>query len=201
MQVPPKPPTKSGDSARQDAERAIEANRKETNPKPEDLPELLQGAADERAEKGQAPVTTKQFEQLLRMVESLTTTNGELRNRVLDLENVGGSRKLRRKAPLMLCPTCRQTIRAPNSNRGVCDGQHVVVMVAPKDRDFWPDFQSYIHNGVKYYGVCPVPVSCAEDILAGIERWVEYRKTLQRKRGVIRDMPDYRSTTAFKLVS
>lgn len=64
----------------------------------------------------------------------------------------------------MKCSTCRQVL-------SICNGKHKYVMVAPRDRALWQNFQGITINGVKYVGGEMVAESQADTILAMVGRF------------------------------
>jgi len=159
---------KSGDSARQDAQEAILADRTNVTPDVRELPALLQGAVDEKKEQG---ASTEALALARAQIEKLTIIVEGLSKQVIDLGKNREVVNLIRPEPLMKCPTCGQVALNPSTKRGVCDGNHRATLVLPKQRDLVAQFQGVTVNGKCYFGMCMLPVAIIDGVLSEISHW------------------------------
>src|SRR5688500_6978309 len=152
------------DSALSDAEEAREEERTEghtwtAEERREHLLEEVQDAPEKARSEGRDPDVA------LAMIEQLQKTLALLEKRVVAAE----AAPPKGSTQLLKCGTCRQAVKA--GTRGVCDGNHVWVKIAPKQMDLWSAFQGVIINGEMYIGTCPLPVSMADNAVALVGRW------------------------------
>lgn len=173
---------RSDESTLADAEAAREEERTEGadwSPKErlEHLPDELADSPVKKRLAGDEEAAGRAY----RMIEALTSTVQSLVGRLERLESVP-SRTLQAPHSRMKCGTCHQATKDANS-RGICDGQHVMVRVVPKMMDMWESFQGVTWNGVKYAGVCMLPASIVDSVLAQIGRWEDMERQKHIPRG------------------
>lgn len=167
---------KSGDSKLQDAQTAQTANfRDPGGTTPEQLPDLLQGSAEEKKARGASPEEVARTEQSL---EKLTRIIEGLNNRIRSLEGRPGSGVAVPETPLkkMLCGSCHQMM-------SVCHGKHITVHVWPKNEDYARFFEGVKINGVRYFGTCIVPQACVGDIASTVSAFEEGERKREQQRG------------------
>lgn len=161
---------KSGDAKLQDAEAAQESQRlkgEEMSPieRIQTLPDQLQGAAEERRSKGQnADITLAAFQALTEALKTVTS-------RLDRMEAQADQKKLMTPEALMRCSTCGQVVKSTKTGRGICNGEHVRIFVAPKTMEMWSAFQGVEINGSKYAGPALVPPDLVDTIFGIIGRW------------------------------
>lgn len=81
-----------------------------------------------------------------------------------NVQRMPDQRLIEKFTPKTKCGGCHQ-------GTAICGGDHVAMMVAPRDRALWKFFQGVIINGVKYTGYCLVAKSQADNIAAMIGRF------------------------------
>lgn len=162
---------KSGDSARQDEEKARTEDQK-TEKSPEErndeLPKLLEGSVDRAKEAGADAARIAFLEaQLSRLTEVVSG---------LQKQTTENSGKLKTVKPEELlpkyiqCGTCGQYQK-------VCGGKHKPARVLPWMSENMEGFTGIKRNGVNYFGMCLVPVAMYEDIMCGVSNF----ETMKRK--------------------
>jgi hypothetical protein len=168
-------------SQRADAEKAIEADRKNSAPEMEQLMELLKGSADEKAELIAERDTLKSEiskiqEGMGSMFDIIKTLKEQIKNR----PTTEGTHapKVVTWEPMIQCETCRQVMKT-SSGKGVCNGEHVTIRVLPRMTMLWSAFQGIKRNGQNYFGYCKVPASMVDDILANVGIWEQYQLNLK----------------------
>lgn len=177
------PTKKSPDisTQRADAERAIQADRRNSTPNPEQLMELLKGSADEKAalmaERDTLKAEITKIQQGMGdMFEIIKSLKEQVKNRPT-IEGMQ-SPKLVTWEPMIQCETCRQVMKT-STGKGICDGNHVTIRVLPKMSMLWSAFQGIKRNGQNYIGYCKVPPSMEDEILANIGIWEQYQINLK----------------------
>jgi hypothetical protein len=163
---------KSGDSARQDEEKARAQDQRAGDEAAVDknaqLPALVEGAVDRAKEAGASEERVKfleaQLEKLTRVVESLQNqreTDGKLNK---------GVRPEDLLPKYVQCGTCGQYLK-------VCNGKHVNARVLPWASENMEGFNGIQRNGVNYFGVCVVPAAMYQNIMCGVANY----ETMKRK--------------------
>lgn len=168
---------KSGDSALQDAEAAqntvqSESHHMEPKEMREALPDQLQAAVEEKKAQGAPAEATAAAEMSLKLVLRALEM---MEKRVAGIE-VGQKSVLVSKETFLTCSTCGQTVKSTLTGRGVCNGDHVFVTVAPQDMSLWESFQGYVWNGVRYAGRQMLPRAIASSVMAAVYRWESREK-------------------------
>lgn len=162
---------KSGDSARQDEEKARNEDQK-TEKTPEErtdeLPTLLEGSVDRAKEAGadaaRIAFLEAQLSKLTEVVQGLqkqtTENSGKLK----------GVRPEELLPKYVQCGTCGQYLK-------VCNGKHKPARVLPWSSENMEGFSGIKRNGQNYFGMCMVPVAMYEDIMCGVANY----ETMKRK--------------------
>lgn len=174
---------KSGDSRLQDGHAAREHERlnptRDGQDNAEHLVEELQDSAEQKREAGapqpQVDAATQAILQLTQMVTQLT-------DRIMRLEKPAVQPA---KTPYLKCGTCNQVLKRAFDGRGICDGTHVPVMVAPRDMSLWPAFQGVNWNGAKYGGMCLLPPAIVQAVISQISRWEDSERRRMYDHGKI----------------
>lgn len=179
------PRKKSGDSARQDAAKAVQkAFVSEEAPNPENLAQKLQGAVEEAKERGDDPDRIAQIEEGMQL---LMKTLSNLNAKIISMEEAAAQNKpgvMQGPPPRLECGQCRQMIKLKDG-RGVCDGEHEIAFVAPTDYDLYRIFPGVTINGVPYVGRCILPKSMVGQARAMVSQWQHGQKRLQTRGGRI----------------
>lgn len=162
---------KSGDSARQDEEKAKEADQKSPaspEEKSADLPNLVQGSVDRAAEAGASEqriaFLEAQLSKLTSVIEGLQKQTKENSGK---LDKVNPADLLPK---YVSCGTCGQYV-------SVCKGKHRPARVLPTASENMEGFGGIQRNGINYFGMAMVPTAMYEDIMCGVANF----ETMKRK--------------------
>lgn len=168
---------KSGDSKLADAAAAQLKNfRDPAGSTSEQLPEMLQGGAEEKKAAGATAEEVKQYEVA---IEKLTAVLESMSKRLSAVESRG--RVMAPDTPLarIKCGTCSQPM-------SVCHGKHVSANVMPRNDEYAAFFQGVILNGVRYYGPSVVPLASLNDIAAIVSAFEQGEALRHHKRPKVR---------------
>ncbi len=178
---------KSDDSKRQDAEAAAKANTSAPAVDGGQLLDQLQGKAAEKREAGD-PAGASQIELALKMAAQAMAlaerSQAAQEDRLQTLER-RGLLTSKRLPKLLKCPTCHQALWDSKEKRGVCNGSHVRVYIAPSNHSMWRWFQGCTINGVRYLGRCDVPLVLVDQLRSMAERFSSQQFKLQVGGGTV----------------
>lgn len=171
---------KSGDSKRQDGEKARAEDQK-TDATPAEkaaaLPELVQDAADKAAEGGASPDKVANMQ---KMIDQLSRTVEALQKRVDDGAGAGKYATPEALLPkYVTCGACGQYV-------SLCKGKHTTIYVIPSQSENMEGFNGITRNGVRYFGTSIVPTCMAESLKCDVANYETYKKKSRFDLGKIR---------------
>lgn len=158
------------------------------------LPSELQGAEEAKRAAGNE-AGAQQTAMAMRLLEQTVKLLERMESRVTQLEKP----KLEAPAPRLRCSTCMQVVKN-KEGRGVCEGEHVMVVVVPKEMDLWSAFPGVTWNGQRYAGRCMLPPSIIDGVVSEISRWTTAQRRLHIPGGKIFGDLDVRSTAVAPII-